>query len=77
MVGEEEGRWRAEGGERGEGGEEKRGEVSERERESLEGKDFLKVRVGGVESPSGGSFYAEKYPKDRVMEVFFCGKEMT
>lgn len=44
------------------------------ERESLEGKDFLKVRVGGVESPSGGSFYAEKYPKDRVMEVFFCGK---
>lgn len=53
MVGEEEGRWRAEGGERGEGGEEKR-EV--RERESLEGKDFLKVRVGGVESPSGGSF---------------------
>lgn len=56
MVGEEEGRWRAEGGERGEGGEEKRGEVSERERESLEGKDFLKVRVGGVESPSGGSF---------------------
>lgn len=56
VVGEEEGRWRAEGGERGEGGEEKRGEVSERERESLEGKDFLKVRVGGVESPSGGSF---------------------
>lgn len=35
VVGEEEGRWRAEGGERGEGGEEKRGEVSEREREKV------------------------------------------
>lgn len=47
--------------------------MRERERKSRR-KRFLEVRVGGVESPSGGSFYAEKYPKDRVMEVFFCGK---